>query len=117
MKKYTECDIVRELLPLYIEQKTGKESNELIDSHLSGCAECREIYRWMSADLMEQEVGKEIAEEQRRKEASGRKKGKRKHLTYAVKCWLALGVGLLAYVGLLGGIVVYFFYNVTWGIF
>lgn len=34
------CGVVRDLLPLYAEKLTGDESNQLIEEHLSGCAEC-----------------------------------------------------------------------------
>ena len=56
MKKYTECDIVRELLPLYIEQKTGEESNAYVAGHLPKCEECRAIHQWMSADWLEEKL-------------------------------------------------------------
>lgn len=46
-----ECDVVRDLLPLYIENRTGDESNRLIRRHLEQCIECSEVYRNMTAEL------------------------------------------------------------------
>ncbi|MCD7748093.1 MAG: zf-HC2 domain-containing protein [Firmicutes bacterium] len=39
------CDIVRDLLPLYIDHETSEESSEMIKEHLAECEECREIYK------------------------------------------------------------------------
>lgn len=37
----TECSIVRDLLPLYVEDMVNPESAEYIRSHLAECPECR----------------------------------------------------------------------------
>ncbi len=39
------CEIVRDLLPLYIDHETSEETSEMIKEHLAECEECREIYR------------------------------------------------------------------------
>jgi len=39
MKK-TDCSVVRDLLPLYIDDVCGAESKELVDEHLKQCREC-----------------------------------------------------------------------------
>lgn len=36
------CNVIRDLLPLYVEQLTSKESNQFIEEHLSGCEKCRQ---------------------------------------------------------------------------
>lgn len=38
------CEIVKDLLPSYIDRLTSKESNELIESHLKKCDNCMDIY-------------------------------------------------------------------------
>ena len=47
--KNQECDIVFDLLPLYMEQRTGKESNEFIRAHVEQCEECRKNMEFMGA--------------------------------------------------------------------
>ena len=34
-RKVSDCDIVLELLPLYIEKRTGAESNGFVEKHFS----------------------------------------------------------------------------------
>lgn len=43
-----ECSIVRDLLPLYIENMASAESREFVETHLSNCPECNEIYQSMT---------------------------------------------------------------------
>ncbi len=42
-----KCKIIQDLLPLYCDKLTSKESNEEIEIHLQDCAECMEIYETM----------------------------------------------------------------------
>ena len=37
----TECSIVRDLLPLYVEDMVNPETAQYIKSHLAGCPECQ----------------------------------------------------------------------------
>lgn len=39
-----ECNIVRDLLPLYIENMVSAESREFVEAHLSKCPECNAFY-------------------------------------------------------------------------
>lgn len=45
------CEVIRDLLPSYIDGLTSQESNRLVEEHLEGCAECREYLKEMQADL------------------------------------------------------------------
>ncbi|WP_162341628.1 zf-HC2 domain-containing protein [Paenibacillus paridis] len=42
-----KCDIVRDLLPSYIEKLTSNHSNEEIEKHLQTCEECHQFYKEM----------------------------------------------------------------------
>lgn len=42
-----ECDIVKDLLPLYVEQITSEVSNKAVEEHLRECEQCSEVYREM----------------------------------------------------------------------
>lgn len=37
------CGVIRDLLPSYVEQLTGSETNELVEQHLADCEECRKV--------------------------------------------------------------------------
>lgn len=59
-----ECNIVRDLLPLYIENMVSAESREFIEEHLSKCPECNEIYNSMLETKEDEKLGLEEKEEQ-----------------------------------------------------
>ena len=42
------CEIIQDLLPLYCDGVCSEESRQLIQSHVRGCARCREELRLMS---------------------------------------------------------------------
>ena len=44
-----ECNIVRDLLPLYIENMASPESAQFVEAHLSKCPECNKLYFSMTA--------------------------------------------------------------------
>lgn len=56
----TECSIVRDLLPLYIEDMVSPETANYVSAHLAECAECRAELEAMKggADLGEIEKNK-----------------------------------------------------------
>lgn len=44
-----ECDIIRDLMPLYVENMVSEKSKEAVDSHLAECPACKNIYKEMTA--------------------------------------------------------------------
>ncbi len=46
-----KCEIIRDLLPLYIDGLTSKESNQEIEKHLKNCEECKKYYQEMTGDI------------------------------------------------------------------
>ena len=50
MKNDLSCDVVRDLLPSYIENLTSDDSNQAVAEHLSRCGSCRELYKSMCPD-------------------------------------------------------------------
>lgn len=46
-----KCDLVRDLLPNYLEGLTSESSKEFIESHLDECTECKKIYENMLEDI------------------------------------------------------------------
>ena len=46
-----KCEIIRDLLPLYIDGLTSKESNQEIEKHLKNCEECQKYYQEMTGGI------------------------------------------------------------------
>lgn len=51
MEQKLVCDTVKDLLPLYVDHLTSEASNESIDAHLAGCADCRTALTQMTEQL------------------------------------------------------------------
>ena len=43
MKNEKECNIIRDLLPNYIEKLTNNDTNEFIEKHIKNCKECNAL--------------------------------------------------------------------------
>ena len=48
MKNDLACEVVRDLLPSYIDHLTSEETSKLIEAHLGECEACREAHREMT---------------------------------------------------------------------
>ena len=52
-----DCNIIMDLLPLYIDECCSEESAAAVHEHLETCPGCREVYKSMRApDVVEEEV-------------------------------------------------------------
>lgn len=47
MNREMECILVTELLPLYLEEQTGKESRKQIEDHIKICEKCKKELSYM----------------------------------------------------------------------
>ena len=47
----TKCEVIRDLLPLYVDGVASEESCALIEEHLKDCADCREYLKLLQEDL------------------------------------------------------------------
>ncbi len=56
---YKNCEIVRDLLPLYADCVCSKASEELVEAHLASCSECAKEYKKMTSDVIEDTLIKE----------------------------------------------------------
>ena len=52
MKSNLECDIIKDLLPLYIEELTSEVTNEEIVLHLEECEECKGVEVNMREEML-----------------------------------------------------------------
>ncbi len=65
-----DCDVIRDLLPLYTDGACGEKSRKLVEEHLQECADCREILQMLRNTEIEtgltQEKSTVIAHEAKR---------------------------------------------------
>ena len=53
INKNQECDIISDLLPLYLEQKTSEETGEFVREHLQECECCHKNLQFMDTSYEE----------------------------------------------------------------
>ncbi len=44
-----DCNVIKDLIPLYIDECCSKESADMVTEHLDNCPECKEVYENMIA--------------------------------------------------------------------
>lgn len=81
MSERLKCEIIKDLLPSYIEKLTSDVTNEAVEFHLEDCKDCKQLL----VDMKKDEV---ISNEEDQKEINYLKKIK--HHT-----WLIVGIGAL----------------------
>ncbi len=86
-----DCEVIRDLLPLYAEQMVSDKSKVLIDAHLAECEECRTLHEAMAAPEPQVEFTKEPAQ-------SFRKYVKKQKLHHGLKVALITAAVVLAVV-------------------
>ena len=59
-----ECNLVADLLPIYLDKKASNDTKKLVEKHLESCPECKDMYAAMSADVS---IKKETCIKRRRK--------------------------------------------------
>lgn len=84
-----ECDIIRDLMPLYAEKMVSEKSGEAVEEHLRECEQCREIYEKMSAPAPRTQF-------QTRPQESFRKYVRKKKWGYGLKVALLTLAGVAA---------------------
>ena len=48
--KSVDCNVIKDLLPSYIDKLLSKESNNLVEEHMQTCKECRKVLTDMSKE-------------------------------------------------------------------
>ncbi|MCR1842368.1 zf-HC2 domain-containing protein [Murimonas intestini] len=97
------CELVQDLLPLYIDEVCSEESKKAVEEHLSECPDCRAVYAEMR-DSDEIELTPSLANRERQKAESYqsvKKKLFRKQLLAAVGAVFALAILVFAAIGIL----------------
>lgn len=50
------CTIIRDIMPIYLEDECSEETKKLIEEHLQECEKCREYYGKMNIELIQEEM-------------------------------------------------------------
>ncbi len=59
MDKWVSCEIIRDLLPGYVDGILSEAGTDLVKTHLEGCADCRQVYQDMKEEIgIETESGR-----------------------------------------------------------
>ena len=91
-----KCEIIRDLLPSYVDELTSEESNRVIEEHLKTCAACRSVL-----NAMKEEVRTNDSVEENKKAIKPFQKLRR-------RVWKAMGITVVVCVLLLGGLTYHF---------
>lgn len=46
----TDCNLIKDILLLYVKGETSRESNAIIEEHLNECTDCRELQKALSTE-------------------------------------------------------------------
>ena len=45
------CDVVKDLIPLYIDDICSQESKQIVEEHIKECDSCKALYESMKEDI------------------------------------------------------------------
>lgn len=65
MDRELACEVVKDLLPLYVDKMVSEVSEKSIEQHLEHCADCREFYQNMAAALEQEAQPPEVSDVKR----------------------------------------------------
>lgn len=46
-----KCEIIRDLIPLYLDKVCSEDSRKLVEEHLAECSECRKYMKELETEL------------------------------------------------------------------
>lgn len=88
MERELACEIVRDLLPLYVDDMVSDVSRKSVEAHLEHCSDCHDIYRNMSFRLETEARPTEAADV-------------KKFLNKTKKMYLLYGLGGISFIAVL----------------
>lgn len=105
MNRELECEIVKDLLPLYVDGMVSDVSKKSIEEHLEHCKDCTEMYRNMDFGLEEEKQPAEVEDVKR-------------FLKKTKKMYFLYGLGGLSFIAILVCMIVDLALNkgVTWSL-
>lgn len=51
MKEIVSCEIIKDLLPNYVERVLSNDGNEFVKDHIEGCSSCRKEYELINSKI------------------------------------------------------------------
>ena len=76
-----ECNIIRDILPLYADKMVSADTASFVEEHLIGCAECRaELEKLKVADVIESAVSDAENDDEKRLKAFAGKINRKRHI-------------------------------------
>ena len=105
MERELACEIVKDLLPLYVDEMVSDVSKKSIENHLENCTECNEIYHNMAYHLEMETPPTEVSDVKR-------------FLKKTKKMYLLYGLGGLSFIAILVCLIVDLAVNkgITWSL-
>ncbi len=99
-KMSKQCDIVRDLLPLYVDGACSEASAETVREHIASCPECHAIFEQMCSEMNEELLKKEKESILQRHEKNEKSKRIKKNIliitaTLSILCIAFYIVGLI----------------------
>ena len=61
-----KCEIIRDLIPLYLDNVCSEDSRKLVEDHLSECSECRKYMKELETELEMVKEKKEVDLDEKR---------------------------------------------------
>ena len=96
MNNKIPCDMIQDLLPLYVEGLTRKTTSKEIEGHLEACSRCRESHEQMKASM---EAGTEEQKQEAERELDYLKTVRRKNIRNIILGAAAVFVVMAAAIG------------------
>ncbi len=105
MDRELACEIVKDLLPLYVDGMVSDVTEKSIENHLEHCTECNEIYHNMAFELEMETQPTEVSDVKR-------------FLNKTKKMYLLYGLGILSFIAIFVCIIVDLALNkgLTWSL-
>lgn len=88
-----KCDMIKDLIPLVIDNAASATSTAAVRDHIAVCRECQKAYTLMQSELRPDQAGESSGEEMIRMAKRIRQRRLRKRILGALLC-LVIGVGL-----------------------
>lgn len=103
MKHTIPCEVIEDLLPLYMDELVSDKTTEEIETHLKDCPACQEKYSHMKNEIIEKEAQKQSeAKSEINYLKSVKKSGAKKALFSALAVLLICGLALFTKLFVIG---------------
>ncbi len=91
------CELVQDMIPLYIDEGCSEKSKELLAEHLKECKDCGTVYQNMKGDLPMEQMENKKDNQEHLAEIKPMKKVKKRHIIItAVACAVMILIGIKA---------------------